>query len=72
MTQSFFSTHECELLSRRLLSAQVEARITCFSDIDGFYNRASQRTPEAGANARDSDVETVMNILRVILGGLLQ
>ena len=38
MAESFFSTLECELLSRRPLSSQAEARMACFSYIEGFYN----------------------------------
>ncbi len=29
--RSFFSTLECELLSRRSLSSQAEARMACFT-----------------------------------------
>ncbi len=38
MAESFFSTLECELLSRRPFRSQVEARMACFSSIEGFYN----------------------------------
>lgn len=33
-----FSTLEAELLARRRLAFQVEARMACFSFIEGFYN----------------------------------
>jgi transposase InsO family protein len=33
-----FSTLECELLSRRSFSSQAEARMACFTYIEGFYN----------------------------------
>jgi putative transposase len=38
MCESFFSTLECELLSRRKFASQAEAKIACFSYIEGFYN----------------------------------
>ena len=38
MAESFFSTLECELLSRRHFASQAEARMACFSFIEGFYN----------------------------------
>jgi putative transposase len=38
MCESFFSTLECELLARRRFATQAEAKIACFSYIEGFYN----------------------------------
>jgi putative transposase len=38
MCESFFSTLECELLASRRFASQAEAKITCFSYIEGFYN----------------------------------
>ncbi len=38
MAESFFSTLECELLSRRSFCSQAEARMACFTYIEGFYN----------------------------------
>jgi putative transposase len=38
MCESFFSTLECELLSRTQFASQAEAKIACFSYIEGFYN----------------------------------
>ena len=38
MCESFFSTLEAELLSRRRFQSQAEARIACFSYIEGWYN----------------------------------
>ena len=35
MAESFFSTLEAELLSRRRFTSQVEARMACFSYIEG-------------------------------------
>ena len=39
MAESFFLTLEAELLSRRRrFTSQTEARMACFSDIEGWYN----------------------------------
>src|SRR5580698_8374946 len=38
MREGFFSTLECELLARRRFVSQAEAKIACFSYIEGFYN----------------------------------
>ncbi len=38
MAESFFSTLEAELPSRRRFTPQAEARMACFSTIDGWYN----------------------------------
>jgi putative transposase len=38
MCESFFATLECELLERRRLRTQAEARIAIFEFIEGFYN----------------------------------
>lgn len=38
MAESFFSTLEAELLSRRRFASQAEARMACFSWIEGWYN----------------------------------
>ena len=38
LCESFFATLECELLERRRFASQVEARMACFSFIEGFYN----------------------------------
>lgn len=38
MAESFFSTLECDLLVRCRFRSQAEARIACFSYIEGFYN----------------------------------
>jgi putative transposase len=38
MCESFFSTLEAELLSRRRFHSQAEARMACFSYIEGWYN----------------------------------
>src|ERR1700675_4326417 len=38
MCESFFATLECELLERRRFASQAEAKMACFSFIEGFYN----------------------------------
>ena len=38
MCESFFATLECELLERRRFSSQAEAKMACFSFIEGWYN----------------------------------
>jgi putative transposase len=38
MAESFFSSLECELLARRRFASQAEARMACFSYIEGWYN----------------------------------
>jgi putative transposase len=38
LCESFFATLECELLERRRFASHVEARMACFSFIEGFYN----------------------------------
>lgn len=38
MCESFFSTLEAELLSRRRFTSQAEAKTACFRYIEGFYN----------------------------------
>ena len=38
MAKSFFSSLEAELLVLRRFASQVEAKVACFSDIEGFYN----------------------------------
>jgi putative transposase len=38
MCESFFATLECELLDRRRFASQVQARMACFSFIEGWYN----------------------------------
>jgi putative transposase len=38
MAESFFSSLEAELLARRRFASQAEARMACFSYIEGWYN----------------------------------
>jgi len=40
MAESFFSIREAELLSRLRFTFQAEARMACFSYIEGWYNPA--------------------------------
>src|SRR5712672_187605 len=50
MCESFFATLECELLERRRFASQAEAKMACFSFIEGWYNPA--RLHSASATAR--------------------
>ena len=38
MCESLFATLECELLERRQFASQAEAKMACFSFIEGWYN----------------------------------
>ncbi len=38
MCESFFATLECELLDRKPLRTQAEARMAVFEFIEGWYN----------------------------------
>ena len=38
MCESSFATPECELLDRRRFATQAEAKLVCFSIIEGWYN----------------------------------
>lgn len=38
MAESFFASLACELLARRKFTAQAEAKMACFSYIEGSYN----------------------------------
>jgi len=38
MCESFFATLACELLDRRKFASQAEAKMACFSFIEGWYN----------------------------------
>jgi putative transposase len=40
MAESFFATLEAELLSSRRFASQAEARMACFTYIEGWYNPA--------------------------------
>ena len=60
MAESFFSTFEAELLSRRRFASQAEAKMACFSYTEGWCNpmrlhsRLGYRSPmtyEAGMQA---------------------
>ena len=50
MAESFFTSLECELLERRRSSSQAEARMACFSYIEGFYNPGACTRPSAIAH----------------------
>ena len=38
MCESFFATLECELLDRRRFTSQADAKMACFSFLEGWYN----------------------------------
>ena len=38
MCESFFATLECELLERCRFTSKIEAKMACFSFIEGWYN----------------------------------
>ena len=38
MCESLFATLECELLERRRFTSKIEAKMACFSFIEGWYN----------------------------------
>src|ERR1700676_5585170 len=44
MCESFFATLEAELLSRRRFASQAEAKMACFSYIEGGYNPARRHS----------------------------
>jgi putative transposase len=64
MCESFFATLQCELLDRRRFASQVEARMACFSFIEGWYNPVrlhsalGYRSPMAYEAATDAIIAT--------------
>ena len=52
MAESFFATLECELIKRRSLHTQAEARSAIFQFIEGWYNTKRRRLRRAAATAR--------------------
>jgi hypothetical protein len=50
MCESFFATLECELLERRRFTSKIEAKMACFSFIEGWYNPV--RLPQPSATVR--------------------
>ena len=71
MCESFFATLECELLERRRFASQAEAKIACFSFIEGWYNPArlhsalGYRSPIAYEHAIERPIdESVINQAR--------
>src|SRR5262249_11160931 len=44
MCESFFATLECELLERRRFTSTIEAKMACFSFIEGWYNPVRQHS----------------------------
>jgi putative transposase len=45
MCESFFATLECELLERRRFTSKIEAKMACFSFIEGWYNPVAALSP---------------------------
>ncbi len=71
MAASFFSTLEAELLSCRQFASQAEAKMACFSYIEGWYNPVrlhsalGYRSPIAyEANAPKAQQSMVSAVLR--------
>ena len=66
MAESFCSTLEAELLSRRRFASQAEARMACFSTIAGRYNPArlhsglGYRSPMTDEAERERERETAL------------
>jgi putative transposase len=63
MAEAIFATLECELLGRRSLRSQAEARMAAFTFIEGFYNPIRRHSAlgylspieyEARATAKDN------------------
>jgi len=48
MCESFFATLQCELLERRRFASQAEAKMACFSFIEGWYNPARLDSASVG------------------------
>jgi len=61
MAESFFSTLEAELLSRRRFPSQAEARMACFSYVEGWYNpvRLHSSLGYRSPMAYEAELETV-------------
>lgn len=61
MCESFFATLECELLERRRFASQAEAKMACFSFIEGWYkpvrlhSALSYQSPMAYEAAKEAD-----------------
>jgi putative transposase len=64
MCESFFATLECELLDRRRFTSQAEARMACFSFIEGWYNpvRLHSALGYRSPIAYESDMEKVNTV----------
>ncbi len=60
MCESFFATLECELLDRRRFASQAEAKMACFSFIEGWYNpvRLHSALGYRSPMAYEADMET--------------
>ena len=70
LCESFFATLECELLERRRFASQVEARMACFSFIEGFYNPTRRhsalgyRSPICYEQEMQTDQQSAMDLFR--------
>ncbi len=63
MAESFFSTLEAEPLKRRRFASQAEARMACFSCIEGWYNpiRLHSGLGDRSPSAYEAEQEIPMN-----------
>jgi putative transposase len=61
MCESFFATLECELLERRRFASQAEAKMACFSFIEGWYNPV--RLHSALGYRSPMDYEAMMEVV---------
>ena len=67
MAESFFFTLEAELLSRRRFASQAEAKMACFSYIEGWFNPVrlhsslGYRSPIAYENSVQPALTTAQN-----------
>ena len=61
MCESFFATLEYELLERRRFASQAEAKMACFSFVEGWYNPARPHSALAYRSpmAYEAAMETV-------------
>jgi putative transposase len=64
MCESFFATLECELLDRRRFVSQAEARMACFSFIEGWYNpvRLHSALGYRSPMAHEADAEKIATV----------
>ena len=63
MAESFFSTLEAELLSRRRFVSQAGARMACFSYIEGWYNPVRLHSGLGYRSPVTYEAERVMDLI---------